>query len=88
MPDRQRTFHVCQGTGCVSGGAEQIYSSLEAELARLNLGESTQIKRTGCHGFCQRGPLVVIEPEAFSTPRLNRMTYLTSLSRSCRKESR
>jgi len=63
MPDRQRTFHVCQGTGCVSGGAEQIYSSLEAELARLNLGESTQIKRTGCHGFCQRGPLVILEPE-------------------------
>ena len=63
MPDRQRTFHVCQGTGCVSGGAEQIYSSLEAELAKLNLGDSIGIKRTGCHGFCQRGPLVIIEPE-------------------------
>jgi len=54
---------VCQGTGCISGGAEQIFSSLEEEIARFNLGESIQIKRTGCHGFCQRGPLVVIEPE-------------------------
>jgi len=63
MPDRQRTLLVCQGTGCISGGAEQIYSSLEAEMARLNLGEVVWMKPTGCHGFCQRGPLVVIEPE-------------------------
>ncbi len=63
MPDGQRTIIVCQGTGCVSGGAEQIYSSLDAELTRQNLGGSVEIKRTGCHGFCQRGPLVVIEPE-------------------------
>jgi len=63
MPDRQRTVLVCQGTGCISGGAEQIYSSLEAEMARLNLGEVVWTKPTGCHGFCQRGPLVVIEPE-------------------------
>ncbi len=63
MSDRQRTVIVCQGTGCISGGAEQVCSSLEEEAARLNLGESIQIKRTGCHGFCQRGPLVAVEPE-------------------------
>ena len=63
MPVKQHTIIVCQGTGCVSGGAGQLYTSLEAELTRLNLGQSIQIKRTGCHGFCQRGPLLVIEPE-------------------------
>lgn len=63
MPDKQLTVIVCQGTGCISGGAEQIYSSLQAEMARLNLGYRVQIKHTGCHGFCQRGPLVVVEPE-------------------------
>lgn len=63
MSNRGSTVLVCHGTGCVSGGAEQIFFSLEEEVARLNLGESTQIKCTGCHGFCQRGPLVVIEPE-------------------------
>lgn len=56
-----RQVLVCQGTGCISGGAEQIYSSLETEVAGLKL--DIQLKRTGCHGFCQRGPLVVIEPE-------------------------
>ncbi|MDI6689678.1 MAG: NADH-ubiquinone oxidoreductase-F iron-sulfur binding region domain-containing protein [Actinomycetota bacterium] len=64
MSNRRCTILVCQGTGCISGGAEQIFSSLEEEVARLNLGESVQIKRTGCHGFCQRGPLVIIEPES------------------------
>ncbi|MDI6821670.1 MAG: NADH-ubiquinone oxidoreductase-F iron-sulfur binding region domain-containing protein [Actinomycetota bacterium] len=64
MSNRRCTILVCQGTGCISGGAEQIFSSLEEEMARLNLEESVQIKRTGCHGFCQRGPLVIIEPES------------------------
>jgi NADH:ubiquinone oxidoreductase subunit F (NADH-binding)/(2Fe-2S) ferredoxin len=63
MLNRHCTVLVCQGTGCVSGGAEQIYSSIETKIAESGLGENIQIKRTGCHGFCQRGPLVVVEPE-------------------------
>ena len=63
MPKKTRTILVCQGTGCISGGAEQILDSLETELTRRNLSGAMQIKHTGCHGFCQRGPLVVIEPE-------------------------
>ena len=62
MPNKC-TVLVCQGTGCISGGSEQLYSSLKTELERLNLLESVNIKRTGCHGFCQQGPIVVIEPE-------------------------
>ncbi|NWF77558.1 MAG: SLBB domain-containing protein [Chloroflexi bacterium] len=65
MVNRQRMILVCQGTGCISGGAEQLLSSLKREVAKLNLGESIEVKRTGCHGFCQRGPLVVTEPEGF-----------------------
>jgi len=58
-----RRVLICQGTGCISGEAEQIHASLETELANLNLENSIEIKRTGCHGFCQRGPLVVVEPD-------------------------
>lgn len=57
------TALVCQGTGCKSGGAEEVLSSLEGEIERLNLGDSVRVKQTGCHGFCQRGPLVVMEPQ-------------------------
>ena len=63
MPNKESTVIICQGTGCVSGGAEQVYSSFEEEIVRLNLGDKINIKHTGCHGFCQRGPLVIVEPE-------------------------
>lgn len=62
MPHKYNAL-VCQGTGCISGGAEEVFYSLEEEVERLNLGETVRVKKTGCHGFCQRGPLVVIEPE-------------------------
>jgi NADH:ubiquinone oxidoreductase subunit F (NADH-binding)/(2Fe-2S) ferredoxin/NAD-dependent dihydropyrimidine dehydrogenase PreA subunit len=70
MSNSQRTVLVCQGTGCVSAGAQQIYSSLEAEIARSGLKQTVQLKHTGCHGFCQQGPLVVIEPDGIFYARV------------------
>jgi NADH:ubiquinone oxidoreductase subunit F (NADH-binding)/(2Fe-2S) ferredoxin len=58
MPDERYTVHVCHGTGCVSGGAEEVYARL-GTIA----GSGIRLKRTGCHGFCQQGPVVVIEPD-------------------------
>jgi NADH:ubiquinone oxidoreductase subunit F (NADH-binding)/(2Fe-2S) ferredoxin len=63
MPVSKHHILICQGTGCISGGAVKIKEELEAELARHKMGGAVQVKHTGCHGFCQRGPLVVIEPE-------------------------
>ncbi|MFC1848132.1 NADH-ubiquinone oxidoreductase-F iron-sulfur binding region domain-containing protein [Chloroflexota bacterium] len=63
MVNSQRTVKVCQGTGCISGKAEQILFWLEKEALRADPGDSIEIKRTGCHGFCQQGPLVIIEPD-------------------------
>ena len=56
--DQQKVL-VCCGSGCP--GSDQILKRLEYEVARLNL--PVEIKPTGCHGFCQRGPTVIIEPE-------------------------
>ncbi len=63
MPDKQHTILVCQGTGCISGGSENIFASLKDNLNYSGDGKNIIVKRTGCHGFCQQGPLVVIEPE-------------------------
>jgi len=63
MSDKRRTVHVCQGTGCVSGGSEKIFSLLQDEIYNSSSDGEIIIKRTGCHGFCQQGPLIVIEPE-------------------------
>lgn len=63
MSNKRCTVIVCHGTGCISGRSEQLYPALEKETARQNLNGTVQIKRTGCHGFCQKGPIVVVEPE-------------------------
>jgi NADH-quinone oxidoreductase subunit F len=58
-PDGQREFLVCTGSGCP--GSEQIKQRLEEEIARAGL--KTGVKSTGCHGFCQQGPTVIVEPD-------------------------
>ncbi len=58
----QRTIFVCQGTGCLSSESDAVYEALKAEAARLRIRD-VEVDFTGCHGFCEQGPNVVIEPE-------------------------
>jgi NADH-quinone oxidoreductase subunit F len=58
----ERTILICHGTGCVSGKAFEIREALEKEVARLGL-DGVAVDFTGCHGFCQQGPIAVVEPE-------------------------
>lgn len=58
----QRTVLVCQGTGCISGSSDAIYRALQEEVARQGV-QSATVDFTGCHGFCQQGPNVVVEPD-------------------------
>jgi len=57
-----RTIFVCQGTGCFSAGSGAVYDALKAEVARNGMKNVT-VDFTGCHGFCEQGPNVVIEPD-------------------------
>jgi NADH-quinone oxidoreductase subunit F len=56
---------VCAGTGCLAHGALDVAEALEKAVrakrirSRIKLG----LKKTGCHGFCEKGPLVVIQPK-------------------------
>ncbi len=59
-----RTVLVCKGTGCVAGGSGEIYDALKREVESLGIN-GIKVDFTGCHGFCQRGPIVDIEPEGF-----------------------
>ena len=72
--DRQiKKIYVCGGTGCVAGGSLKIYDKLkeiveskglktEVELEVHKDGEHIGMKHSGCHGFCEMGPLLRIEP--------------------------
>jgi len=60
--DRHRKVLVCQGTGCTSARSEEIRRALEHEVNRAGLS-NIEVDFTGCHGFCQQGPIVVVEPE-------------------------
>jgi NADP-reducing hydrogenase subunit HndC len=54
---------LCSGTACVASGCQSVSEAFEEELAKQGLADEIDFKRTGCHGFCERGPLAVIYPE-------------------------
>lgn len=67
---------VCGGTGCVAGGSLNIFDRLrslleakgisaDVELADEPHEGSVGMKKSGCHGFCEMGPLVRIEPQGW-----------------------
>jgi len=54
---------ICSGTGCQAYGSEAVYEAFVEEIQKNGLQEKVDIRRTGCHGFCEKGTLVVIFPE-------------------------
>ncbi len=58
----RRKVFICHGTGCISSGSIDIRKAIEEELEKLRL-KTVEVVPTGCHGFCQRGPIVIVEPE-------------------------
>lgn len=53
---------VCAGTGCVSNHSFEIKAALEKEIQKLGLENEVLVVTTGCNGFCERGPLLVVQP--------------------------
>jgi NADH-quinone oxidoreductase subunit F/NADP-reducing hydrogenase subunit HndC len=54
-----RTVLICRGTGCESTRSPEIQAALDADLQDSDV----EVKFTGCHGMCQQGPIVIVEPE-------------------------
>jgi NADH-quinone oxidoreductase subunit F len=59
-----RVAIVCGGPGCNAAGCQAVAACLSQELARDGIGVKVKVRTTGCHGFCEQGPLMVIEPES------------------------
>jgi len=54
---------VCNGTGCHAHGCRAVTAAFEEEVKKQDLSARVDVRATGCHGFCERGPLVVIKPQ-------------------------
>ncbi|MGE4446257.1 MAG: NADH-quinone oxidoreductase subunit NuoF [Synergistaceae bacterium] len=54
---------ICTGTGCTASGAKDVLAKFESELKAKKLRDEVSLVETGCHGFCEGGPLVIIYPE-------------------------
>ncbi|MBW2554077.1 MAG: (2Fe-2S) ferredoxin domain-containing protein, partial [Deltaproteobacteria bacterium] len=61
-PD-QPCITICAGTGCQAYGCDKVTDAFKQEIKKKKLGRKVAIRTTGCHGFCERGPLVVIYPK-------------------------
>jgi len=57
-----RRVLICAGTGCVASGSRKVTARLKEELDRQGLAEQIKVVNTGCHGFCEQGPIVIVEP--------------------------
>ncbi len=55
---------VCHGTGCLANGSPKVSEALRKTIAKAGFQAKVMpgIKTTGCHGFCSRGPLVIVKP--------------------------
>jgi NADH-quinone oxidoreductase subunit F len=68
--DQKTYITVCGGTGCHAYGCLQIAEAFREEIKKQKLQAMVEVRTTGCHGFCERGPITVIQPEGIFYQRV------------------
>ena len=74
LKTQRKQILICAGTGCVAGGSLNIFAKMQEILISRGIkcslvlekephDDSVGLKKSGCHGFCEMGPLLRIEPE-------------------------
>jgi NADH-quinone oxidoreductase subunit F len=64
----KKVISVCGGTGCKAFKADDIIKTIKGELKKQKLTEKIDLRVTGCHGFCEKGPIIVIHPKKIFYP--------------------
>lgn len=54
---------ICGGTGCKSAGSKEVQLAFTRAIEAKGLSDEVMVVETGCHGFCEHGPLVIVYPE-------------------------
>jgi len=68
--DNKKLISLCAGSGCGAYGTAKVHKALQEELIKHDLQDAVEIKLTGCHGFCEKGPVMVIHPEGIFYPQV------------------
>ena len=67
----KKIITLCGETGCIALGAKSLEQTFKDEIKKQKLEEKVELKITGCQGFCERGPVVILKPEDISSPAKN-----------------
>jgi len=68
----KRQISLCSGSGCGAYGTSGVYDELIKELKKHDIADQFDVKLTGCHGFCEKGPIMVIHPEGIFYSQLKK----------------
>ncbi|MGA1876431.1 MAG: NAD(P)H-dependent oxidoreductase subunit E, partial [bacterium] len=60
---KEKVITICGSTGCSAFGSADVIKAFEVEIEKRNLKDKFRVRKTGCHGFCEKGPIVSILPE-------------------------
>ena len=67
---RKQLVSLCSGSGCGAYGTGKVHKALMQELANRGLADQVDVKLTGCHGFCEKGPIMVLHPSNYFYPQV------------------
>jgi NADH-quinone oxidoreductase subunit F len=67
---KKKLISLCAGSGCGAYGTAKVHQTLVDELKKQKLDKQVDVKLSGCHGFCEKGPIMVIHPEGIFYPQV------------------
>ncbi|MGD8256103.1 MAG: NADH-ubiquinone oxidoreductase-F iron-sulfur binding region domain-containing protein [Desulfobacterales bacterium] len=67
---KKKLISLCAGSGCGAYGTAKVHQALVDELKKQKLDKKVEVKLSGCHGFCEKGPIMVIHPEGIFYPQV------------------
>jgi len=59
----RKTLILCGGTGCQASRSRDLINNIQVELVKQGFASDIMVRATGCHGFCEQGPILVVEPD-------------------------
>jgi len=61
--EKQEVITLCAGSACNASGSESVAARIKEEIESRGLTGTIRIRETGCHGFCERGPIIINHPD-------------------------